>query len=47
MGDYWVIMTSHCNFWQILTGHYDLKNDHNDESFGKKKLTIIKSDHND
>ena len=30
MVDYWAIMSSHCRFYEILTGHYDQKNDQND-----------------
>ena len=35
MGDYWVIMSTQGKFWEILTGHYDPKNDHNEWSFCK------------
>ena len=35
MVDYWVIMTSHGNFLEISTGHYDPKNDQNDQSLCK------------
>ena len=30
MVDYWAIMSSHCRFYEILTGHFDQKNDQND-----------------